>query len=34
MNALRFIALVTLALISYPIGIIYGFIVRVFRCAT
>jgi len=34
MNALRFIALVTLALISYPIGIVYGFIVRVFRWAT
>ena len=34
MNALRFIALVTLAFISYPIGIVYGFIVRVFRWAT
>jgi hypothetical protein len=34
MNALRFIALVTLALISYSIGIVYGFIVRVFRWAT
>ena len=34
MNALRFIALVTLALISYPIGIVYGLIVRCFRWAT
>ena len=34
MNVLRFIALVTLALISYPIGIIYGGIVRAFRWAT
>ena len=31
MRALKFIALVTLALISYPVGIVYGFIVRVFE---
>jgi hypothetical protein len=31
MNALRLIALVSLALISYPVGIAYGFFVRAFR---
>ena len=31
MKAAKFIALLILALISYPVGIVYGFIVRVFE---
>jgi len=34
MKAARFTALIALALISYPLGIVYGFIVRAFRWAT
>ena len=34
MKAVRFIALVALALISYPIGIVYGGIVKAFRWVT
>ena len=34
MKVLKFTALFCLALISYPIGIVYGLIVRVFRWAT
>ena len=31
MKVLKFIMLFALALISYPIGIVYGFVVRVFE---
>ena len=34
MKAARLTALIALALISYPLGVVYGFIVRVFRWAT
>ena len=31
MKALKFIMLFALALVSYPIGIVYGFVVRIFE---
>ena len=31
MKALKFLALLVLSLVSYPVGIVYGFIVRIFE---